>query len=426
MERTRGRARPLIAVAALAACLLTACTKAGGVTTSPGPGASGSDSRGLPAGKIILAGDATLSIPGAEPPFPGIQQGIEARIARANRQGGIDGRKIEYLGTMDDQGSQSTLLSNIQQAVLSKNAFGIGPVITVAQLPTAFIAQNAVPTFGFGDSPGWCNETYAMSFDGCLESTNIGDDTTAALVAQYLGGGKGKTYGLIFTDDQQAGLTVDAAAARAVGFSVCYAQATVPLTPVSDYTPYVIPEMRDCGSGKGPDVMFVAPTGLQAELGIINGLHAAGYKGLIVTATYDPNLLKAPGVAPALAGSVIIVYSVAPEQFSTAGLAQFKADLAAIGAPTSGGFSYGELLGYAATDFMIRALQHVGKHLTAAALAAQMKSGYIYPGMSGFIPSTSYPNGHKEATPCGSLLKVSGTTFVPAVPLTCYRDIPLP
>jgi hypothetical protein len=155
-------------------------------------------------------------------------------------------------------------------------------------------------------------------------------------------------------------------------------------------------------------------------------MRAAGYKGLIVTATYDPNLLKAPGAATSLDGSVIIVYSVAPEQFSTPGLAQFKKDLTAIGASTTGGFSYGELLGYAATDFMIQSLANAGKNLTPQSLVAAMQHGYDYPGVTGFITATKFPDAYSEASPCGSLLKVSGGQFLPAVPLTCYRDISLP
>jgi hypothetical protein len=441
MKRTKRTKRLCLILAIAVAALLAACSKGGGSTsagndapaaaaaaTSAGTpaGSAAGTTRGLSAGKIVIEGDATLSIPGANPPFPGIEDGIKARIAQQNREGGINGRQIDYLGTLDDQASQSTLVTNISKAVLNNNAFAVGPIVTVAQLPTAFIAQNHVPVFGFGDSPGWCGQPYAMSFDGCLESVNRGDDTTAALVAQYLGGAKGKTYGLIFNDSQSAGLKVDSAAATAAGFSVCYGQSVVPLTPVSDYTPYVTPIMQKCGGGKGPDVMFVSVTGLQAELGIITDLRAAGYKGLIVTATYDPNLLKAPGAATALAGSVIIVYSVAPEQFSTPGLAQFKKDLTAIGAPTTGGFSYGELLGYAAADFMIQSMEHAGKNLTAQSLVAAMQQGYDYPGVAGFVTATKYPSAYSEASPCGSLLKVSGGQFEAAVPLTCYRDIPMP
>ena len=432
---TRRATRICLTLAVGAAALLAACSKGGGSastgggsasTGTSGSAASAEATRGLPSGKIVIEGDATLTIPGENAPFPGIEDGIKARIAAANSQGGINGRQIDYVGTLDDQASQSTLVTNISQAVLNNKVFAIGPIVTVAQLPTAFIAQNHVPVFGFGDSPGWCSQSYAMPFDGCLESSNRGDDTTAALVAQYLGGGHGKSYGLIFNDSQSAGLKVDAAAATAAGFSVCYGQAVVPLTPVSDYTPYVTPVMQHCGNGKGPDVMFVSVTGLQAELGIINGMRAAGYKGLIVTATYDPNLLKAPGAAQALAGSVVIVYSVAPEQFSTPGLEQFKKDLTAIGAPTTGGFSYGELLGYAATDFMIQSLTNAGKNVTPESLVAAMRSGYDYPGVAGFITATKYPDAYSEASPCGSLLKVSNGQFLPAVPLTCYRDIPLP
>jgi branched-chain amino acid transport system substrate-binding protein len=424
MRRSRHTATIAAVLAVVMALLIAACSKGAQDTAGSASVAGATTTRGLQPGKIILEGDATLTIPGAIAPFPGIQDGIQARIAQANRQGGIDGRQIEYLGTMDDQGSPATLQANMQKAVLNDNVFAIGPVVSIAQLPTAFIAQNNVPTFGFGNTPGWCHQPYALSFDGCLESANTGDDTTAALVAQYLGGANGRSYGLIFSDNQQAGMRVGIAAARAVGFSVCYSKAIVPLTPVSDYTPYVLPEMRDCG-GQGPAVMYIATDSLQAELGIIGGLRAAGYRGLIATAVYDPSLLKAPGVAAALAGSVVMVFSIAPEQFSTPGLAQFKQDLAAIGASSSGGFSYGELLGYAAADFMIETLRQAGKNLTAQSVAALMHNGYTYPGLPGFVTTTKYPEAYAEASPCGSLLKVSGGAFLPAIPLTCYRDIPL-
>ena len=46
--------------------------------------------------------------------------------------------------------------------------------------------------------------------------------------------------------------------------------------------------------------------------------------------------------------------------------------------------------------------------------------------MARFATATKYPSAYSEASPCGSLLKVSGGQFEPAVPLTCYRDISMP
>ena len=72
---------------------------------------------------IVVGGDGDLSI------SAGVTQGFDAGIYRFNKAGGLDGRKIQYLGFQDDAFNPATNLSNAQELVNSKHVFAIAPFV---------------------------------------------------------------------------------------------------------------------------------------------------------------------------------------------------------------------------------------------------------------------------------------------------------
>ncbi len=96
-----------------ASCGITAA-----VTTSSASAATGSSA------PIVVGGDGDLSI------SAGVGQGFEAGIYRFNKAGGLDGRKIEFTGFLDDGFSPQTNLTNAQQLVQNKHVMAVIPMLS--------------------------------------------------------------------------------------------------------------------------------------------------------------------------------------------------------------------------------------------------------------------------------------------------------
>jgi hypothetical protein len=106
---------------------------------------------------IIVGGDGDLDV------SPGVAQGFQAGIYRFNKAGGLDGRKIEFTGFLDDGFSAQTNLTNAQQLVTDKHVTVVAPFLSeVGTAATAtFLAQSKVPFIGwavnsaFTTQPAW-------------------------------------------------------------------------------------------------------------------------------------------------------------------------------------------------------------------------------------------------------------------------------
>src|SRR5216684_1535144 len=108
------RRRAATAVLAGALLLVAACGSTGSTSgsSSPAQGGSSSAATGSP---ILIGGQGDLV--GA----PGVADGFDARIAAANKAGGIDGHPIKFVGMLDDAFSPQTNLTNSQKLVESDN-----------------------------------------------------------------------------------------------------------------------------------------------------------------------------------------------------------------------------------------------------------------------------------------------------------------
>ena len=84
------------------------------------------------------------------------------------------GRKINYITTLDDQGTPNGDLAAIQQLVQQHDVFGIAPALSpFIESGGVYINQRQVPTVGWGVSPSFCppagvTNTYIFGFNGCL------------------------------------------------------------------------------------------------------------------------------------------------------------------------------------------------------------------------------------------------------------------
>ena len=126
--------------------LLTAATVVGALAASggfsAGTAAAATATSNVP---IVVGGDGDLAI------SAGVAQGFEAGIYRFNKAGGLDGRKIEFTGFLDDGFNPATNLSNAQELVQSKHVTAVVPFLSeVATGSTgSFLAENKTPFIGW-------------------------------------------------------------------------------------------------------------------------------------------------------------------------------------------------------------------------------------------------------------------------------------
>ncbi len=388
--------------------------------------------RGVTSSQIIIGGDGTETLAGGPSPYAGSSLGAEARYARANREGGIYGRQIKYVGLLDDADSPTTLLDNMRNLVLNKHVFAVSPVVSLANLDSTFLTSSQVPFVGWAISPSWCFTPYGFGMNGCEENPAVADTTTAGLIASYISGhlptadgsqkgGTGHSYALPFTDSQHAGLVIDNAAAKATGFNICYSEANLPSTPVTDFSPYASAVMSACGKN-GPDVLFGGFELPAEQASFMQQLRSLGWKGFDGFIAYAPEELASPQLASAFQGSLMSSDGIALPESGGAWVTQVKSDLAAIG-HANATLSYGLLLGYASADLMVSMLKQTGVDLTPATFNQKVNGNWTYPGIPGFVGAAPWPLDHTQDTPCGMAEKVDNGKLVPAVPFSCYQNI---
>ena len=81
--------------------------------------------------------------------------GAKARFARANAEGGVNGRKINYLGSADNKLDPAQDLPTVKKIVEQDKAFAIVPMVSpVLAAGGTYLVNNKVPFFGWGITPG--------------------------------------------------------------------------------------------------------------------------------------------------------------------------------------------------------------------------------------------------------------------------------
>jgi branched-chain amino acid transport system substrate-binding protein len=413
----------LAASVALAACGSSSSGKSTGNT------GSGSKSSG---GTIKVEG--VLALTSKSGGYPGADLGAKARFTAVNAAGGINGKKIDWLGAKDDGEDGSRNLQLVRQAVLNDKAFA---VLSLGQglLPASsdFLNRQKVPYIGWGFMPGFCdaNKPFGFGFNGCIVppgAQTVNTSTAGPLLAELAKKGKTNPTVAIVSDDVGSNATgsklIDAAF-RKLGAKIVYDKSNVPSKGNVNYAPYVQAVLTS-DSGKAPDAVVF--NGLFAtEAGMSGGLLSAGYKGALMNyLAYVPGLLDSqPALAQAFAHSYVTT-QIPPVESGGAAIDQMKKDFQAIGAdPTK--ITLGAALTYWSADVLISMLKSVGNNVTADNFNKVINGGWTYssPYKPAPLGPVTYPADHLKAAPCAAMVQINGTKFDPISPMTCYENVPL-
>jgi ABC-type branched-subunit amino acid transport system substrate-binding protein len=357
--------------------------------------------------------------------FPGADIGAKALFEHVNRDGGINGRKINYVGVLDDATDPTKNMTAVKQLVLQKKVFAIAPIMSIALQPQAsdYLAAQKVPFVGWGVQPGFCGNNYGFGFNGCLIGTKFNNTSVLGPTAALLK--PGATVAIVEGDSSagKAALRQLPAVAADLGLKIVYLKAEIPdATTTTDWTPYAR-KLMTSNAGGPPDAIH-ADGLLPQAAGLSAALKQLGFKGPIINySTYAPGLLSSsPDIAKAVDG-VYTNIGFGPKEQGGPAITQMVSDLKAIGAPTD--ITLGVANAYWSADMLVQMIKKAGPNLTPGKLDQAVNAGFTYtPSVAGAMGPTTFPAGHDQPSPCAALVQAKGTSYVAAVPFKCYKAIP--
>ncbi|GHD61799.1 ABC transporter substrate-binding protein [Streptomyces goshikiensis] len=416
--------RPIRALAAAAAALalVCACNSASGGSL-PGKPGDAAATRGVSAGSIKVGGIVSMtSASGYSKKDTDL--GARARYLRANAEGGINGRTIDYIGAEDDGQDPGKNLAAARKLVQQDKVFAVAPMSSVTFSGADFLEQEKVPTFGWGTLPSFCGPQYIYGFNGCLVPSPGGtlNQTWPEGIGQVLGGAKGKSVAIIANDSDAGkfGIRTFQQGFAGAGFEVAYAKASVPATAVpSDWSAYVKDILASDG-GEAPDAV-VSVMQTPNNIGLFTALKRAGYRGLLSDPTdYDPALLAKDTTRQALDG-VHVLLQFEPFESANPRMDQFKADIKAASGGREVPLNMHMLTGYMSADLFVSIALKAGKDLTVAHFQNAARS---FSDTGTLVGDRAEPKGQKESFGCGALVRLKDGAYEVSVPFKCYEPVP--
>ncbi|WP_405873745.1 ABC transporter substrate-binding protein [Streptomyces zaomyceticus] len=411
--------RPLrVIAAAFALFLVTACNSASSGGGSP------SSVRGVTADTIRVGGIVSMTTASGYSKKD-TDLGARARYDRANAEGGVNGRRIEYLGAEDDGQDPARNLAAARELVQQEKVFAVSPMSSVTFAGADFLDAQKVPTVGWGTLPSFCGPAHLYGFNGCLVPTPGGtlNQTWPEGLAAVLGGARGKSVALIAGDNDAGkfGIRTFTQGFKAAGFQVSYAKAVVPATSMpSDWSAYTKEILRS-GPGGGAPHAVVSVMQTPYNIGLFTALKRSGYKGVISDPTdYDPGLLAKEATKQALDG-VHVLLQFQPFESDTPAMRQFKSDIKKAAGGRDVPLNMHMMTGYMSADLFLSVAAKAGKDLTTESFQ-KAASGFSDTGT--LVGDRALPKGQKESFGCGALVRLENGRYEVAVPFTCYPPIP--
>ncbi|MFI6288989.1 ABC transporter substrate-binding protein [Streptomyces sp. NPDC051018] len=411
-----------LAAATAALLLATACNSASTSGESSGSSGKGSSVRGVTKESIKVGGIVSMTTASGYSKKD-TDLGAKARYDRANAEGGVNGRKIDYLGAEDDGQDPARNLAAARKLVQREKVFAVSPMSSVTFSAGDFLNQQKVPTFGWGTVPSFCGPEYIYGFGGCMVPMPGGTITQSwpEGLAQVLGGAKGKSVAILATDNDAGTFAIRTykQGFTAAGFKVDFAKAIVPATSLpNDWSAYTKEILRSNG-GKAPDAV-VSVMQTPYNIGLFTAVKRAGYKGVITDPTdYDPGLLAKDATRQALDG-VHVLLSFEPFESGSPAMKQFKEDIRkAAGKDVP--LNMHMMTGYMSADLFLSIAEKAGKDLTVESFQQAAKS---FSDTGTLVGDRAMPKGQRESFGCGALVQLKDGAYRISSPFKCYQPIP--
>jgi branched-chain amino acid transport system substrate-binding protein len=357
-HRSRGlRAVATVAVAGLAAVTLVA-TSAGAQSSSSVPGVTD---------KSVKLGFIWSGTGVASSTFQGSDKACQARVDRANREGGVNGRKIE-MEYIDDKSSANLVAA--KDLVENRGVYGVINNSSFAFLSYRYLEDAGVPLVGGGFDGTYYgekgNENILSAIGNSAPFTGLAYDNLTKLMKQA--GAKkiaGVAYGASSSSVASAKTTVNIAG-PAQGLDPVYLNTAVDFGS-SDVGPLVL-GIKNAGA----DAAYL-PMVASSNIALVQGLEQNGVnmKFNALMTGYGQALLDAPA-SKTLKPNTYFMQTYKPVEVNDAATKQFQADRKKAG--LSGVPDYGQYTGYITCDLALTALDQMGKNVTREDFAPKFRA----------------------------------------------------
>ena len=348
--------------------------------------------------------------------------GVAAYFETVNGHGGVFGRTLKVVATIDDRGSVSRNAAANRSLVESKKVFAVIPEASQAFAGATYLAVSGTPTFGWNTDPSWSVGNNLFGESGsyrCVSCPAVG----AAFVAKQIGAAKaavvtsGTRLAVQCGDGLVSGL-------EKYGIEVGFRVALSPATGTAD-----VVAAAQRAHDDGVQLVATCMVGVDGLARIATALRSAGADGTNVYATegYGPSLLAALGKR---ARGVYLALPFAPwEQSPTSqGTRQFLAAMKrrhlVPTEPAQAGWIDGELF--------VAGIQAAGKRFTQASVVDAINAMTNFDA-SGMIAGVSWVSGgHAPGRKvCSAFVEARNGRFQPRFgtagsPFVCFADNPLP
>lgn len=375
-------------------------------TTSTDP------TRGITDTSIKVGGLITKSGP-TTALYGDTESGAKARFARANAEGGVNGRTIDFVGAEDD-GMESSRQVDAARKLVDQKVFAVVPLQSAVPAFQETFCQAVMPHFGWGTSAAWCNDTVGFGITGCLPNPHPVYNSTAVGALITALEGTDQTIAMIGADAEAARLGMDkiSEGLEHYGVKTVYFEPILsPNTPLADPSS-IVNDIMTSNDG-GPPAMVYGITDFPNTSTIVQALRAAGYDGIIVSAVgYDPRLAKFEGF-----DNTLTALQWAP--FEATGIPfvdQMNEDFDEYAADTNRGLP--AAAGYIAADMFLTAVKDTGRDLTVDSFLETLNGGWTY-STPDFRGDAVFPDNHVLGVPCGTLVLLEDQTYSLSVPVTC-------
>jgi branched-chain amino acid transport system substrate-binding protein len=347
------RSRKRLVRGVVGGVVLGALATVGLVSTA---GAQSADETGVSA-KSVKIGYIFSETGAASSTFKDAGKAFQARIDRANREGGVNGRKIETV-IIDDK--SSTNLAAAQDLVQNRKVFMVVNNSSFGFLSYRYLLDEGVPVIGGGFDGTYYgqkgNESIFSASGNAAPISGLTYDYTTKVMKQ-----KGATkvaalaYGASASSSDNA-KTVQKYAVPGQGMKAVYTNTTVDFG-TSDVGPLVL-GVKNAGAN-ATYLPMVAST----NIAIVQGLQQNGVdiKANILATGYGQELLDSPA-ASTLGDNTLLWQGYVPVENKTKATKQFQADLKKQG--VEGVPDYGDYLGYITADMAVTGLERAGKNPT--------------------------------------------------------------
>jgi branched-chain amino acid transport system substrate-binding protein len=394
----------------LASCVATVMVATFATVFAASASSAAAAAPGVSAHSITVGGVEVVNATGFS--FAPSCTGAEIAFKKVNAQGGVNGRKINYVGCMDDGGVPAQDSSLTAKLIQQDQVFAIVPA-SVAFTGFQLAVQNNTPYFGWGISPIFCNNSQGFGFNGCTgPTTSAWVERSWASVIKSVAPNL-TTFGVINTNNPQGMVNGTAISKGAVadGLRQVYNNGSVPQTGTSDWTPYIQGIVQ-----ANPSVVFSA---LPNDVQLWGGLKAAGFQGVMVDAnSYDEALLSNKASATALEGAYTYTTEVPFQDTSNKAVKTLLSDIKKYG-PSGTQPSQDLAQGYYSAEMFLDMVKKAGRNLSYTSFykVANQKH-YCFNGNGG-IAQVCYPTGHTDSVPCLGLVQIQNGKFVSKQAMFC-------